>query len=102
MSVLSYKPDLERLQQMRKRRMGMDSLTVYDVEERVPVHTEWIWMLRVYGLCKGRVEYPYKSDKDQYKEDYYTVVCEGDGYQSLKGEFSKYILSEEVKNIFKK
>lgn len=87
---------------MRKRRMGMDSLTVYDVEERVPVHTECIWMFRAYGLCKGRVVYPYKSDKDQYKEDYYTVVCEGDGYTLSKGDFSKYMLKEEVMEMWKK
>jgi hypothetical protein len=80
--------------------MGMDSLTVYDVEERVPVHGEHICIFRYSKLVTGRVDYPSESDdKGKYKEDYYEININHELYK--KGMFTKYLLEKEVAEILR-
>lgn len=83
--------------------MGMDSLTIYDVKERVPVHREYIWILRDGDLREGEVIYPCNFRKDEYKEDYYYIrdLIQKEN-RVLKGCFSKYLLREEVVEIYQR
>jgi len=84
----------------------MDRITVYDVEERVPVNGDEIWVLnrRVNSswnpripenIKKGRVVYMHTHDSIKYHKDYYEIE-NGETYFSVKGDFKNYLLQSEL------